>query len=116
MIYRLDDEQGYQQLYWRITNQHQIPKPPKGEMKTRPASERPPLFPETKPLSDFDALKKAQLERYLETLQRQYQAASEQLRGELNAANKIPLEHQLKHYEQQIRATEQQLQKLLFRE
>lgn len=112
-IYRLDGEEGYQQLYWRVTNQHQIPKPPVGELKTRPAPERLPLFPEPEPLSAFDKLKKAQLEQYLATLQRQYQAASAQLQGELNAANKIPLEHQLQYYEQQIRETAQKLQKIL---
>jgi hypothetical protein len=110
MIYRLDGEEGYQQLYWRVTNQHAIPRPEVGEIKQRPEGERPPLFPEPEPvrMPDNDP-RKAGLEKYRKTLKRQIMEAYTQLGMVTDQAAKVPIQNQIEHYDREREAVEKKL-------
>lgn len=46
-FYRLDSKEEYLKLYRRVTNQHKIPKPSLGTLRTFSALECRPLFPES---------------------------------------------------------------------
>lgn len=43
-FYKLDSEADYERLYWRLTGQHRVPKPEKGQIKPRPPHTRATLF------------------------------------------------------------------------
>lgn len=76
-----------------------------------PASSNPPSAPVSRP-SALTKIKKAALEKLLADLTKRYEAAYAQLMGELNAANKVPLQNQIDSLERQIQDTEAQLNRL----
>jgi hypothetical protein len=48
-FYRLDSEDAYNRLYWRLTGQHQFEKPKQGQIKKRQPRKRGSLFPKSEP-------------------------------------------------------------------
>jgi tetratricopeptide (TPR) repeat protein len=52
-FYRLDSQEAYDRLYWRLTGQHQTEKPKKGQIKKRPSRKRGSLFKDVPHTSSF---------------------------------------------------------------
>jgi tetratricopeptide (TPR) repeat protein len=56
-FYRIDSETGYDQLYWRLTEQYKVEKPKPGQIRKCPELKRVPLFEDVPQTSSFAPIK-----------------------------------------------------------